>query len=620
MFSGLIHGRQIGSFIPDSLNRNLLRGDCGAFLKQITHRSETVSASSYGPRICNRTGVILLFWGRLDNRVELSARLSVDTRSLTPDLDVVLAGWCRWGTALPDYLMGDFAFAIVDPSRQLIFLARDPLGVKPLFYSFQEGKFVFASSIPLLRETTELKITPDADWMARYVLQLSKSDTQTAYREIKKIPPGHGLVFDTAKAKVGLRRYHHWLDDAPVANGRDQHWLETYRTQLEESIRCRMDGDKRMGTENSGGIDSATITAYLAHFLGEPGDRLFGLSFAVCEQEPSYILETSQARRIVHNYVVTTQNFEGGLDDCISQGLKTLGYPEEHSVGTGHLPFYRLCETLGIHSLFSGFGGDEVVTHPAYYLLRRELLDRGDWRGLWDVIPGNAVTRGLRLAKLCYQDRKNRSGFNQRYLASWNARWPHRFIRDDVIERIGLHELYMEGAKRDAPYRRINDYIINGLISHPYISTRLETCTLMAAAYGVEYRWPLLDVRLIQQYLSTPAIEKVGPQGKDRYLHRRAIEGVVPHRVAWKPSKDMGYSRMLEELNSAALIPLAQRARALEADMEAELRELVDVHRLRQQIKLALDGERKRPFAFSFRRSVAALSWLDAWLKGVGQD
>ena len=87
--------------------------------------------------------------------------------------------------------------------------------------------------------------------------------------------------------------------------------------------------------------------------------------------------------------------------------------------------------------------------------------------------------------------------------------------------------------KRDLP--RINDFILQHRLG-PWIARRLETCTLVAATYGVEYEWPLLDARLVQQYLSTPSIEKADRMGA-RYLHRRAVEGVVPAKVAWKAGK-----------------------------------------------------------------------------------
>jgi len=322
--------------------------------------------------------LILDFSGHIHNLGDLQTRLGLAGHNLQSTLQ---AAWRRWGTSLAEHLIGDYALAIQDETQRLTYLARDALGVKPLYYRIDNGRLSHGSSIPELRRRCPLPVTPDMDWAAAYMLNLSFSQTETAYKEIHKLAPGHWLTCN-ADGHVRIQRYHEWRDDAPAATRRDPRWVEAYREVLEEAIRCRMDPDAPMGTENSGGIDSATITAYLAHFLGEPGDRLHSFGFAYCEQEPAYILETSQAKRIVHNYIITAWMAD---DEAVSLGLNTLGYPQEHPNGTAHIPFYRECKQRGIHALFSGFGGDEVVTHSGHHL-RKELLDGGHYAALWNIL------------------------------------------------------------------------------------------------------------------------------------------------------------------------------------------------------------------------------------------
>lgn len=567
------------------------------------------------PKVCPHSGAVLAFWGRLDNRAELITQLGDDARRDTPtDADLILAAWRRWGDQLPEHLLGDYALALYDPKARRLLLARDPLGVKPIYISHQQGLLAFATSVAALRAMPGLHLTPDEDWMARYLLHLSMSNETTGYREVQKLPPGHAMTLD-ASGHSHTWRHHQWRDDAPDATQRDPRWVEAYRALLEESIRCRMGSDYPLGSENSGGIDSATITAYLAHFLGTPGDRLHSFGFALCEQEPAYILETSQAKQITHNYLITARGAFDQTNASIDQALQVLGYPEEHGNGSGHVPFYRECERRGIRTLFSGFGGDEVVTNPGH-LLRYELLDRHRYANLWDILPGDPIRRGLRLGKAATLGRRS-PAYRPTFLAAWNRRWPHQLLNPDVVERLNLHHEYMETAGYDAPYRRINAFILDGLLQMPYIGARLENCTLMAASFGIDYRWPLWDVRLVQQYLSTPSIEKVGPKGIGRYLHRRAIDQVVPMRVAWKPSKDMGYAALIDAHRGTGLIGLAEQVRVLEADLHPTLISLVDRPKLQRQIEQAAAGQMTDDgLAFNFRRSVGALQWLDRWLKG----
>ncbi|MEI6335872.1 MAG: asparagine synthase-related protein [Methylococcaceae bacterium] len=552
------------------------------------------------PLCCPYTGVALAFWGRLDNRDQLAAALREVGDAAASDAQLVLAAWRRWGEALPEHLLGDFVLAVMDAERRRVFLARDPLGVKPLYYQLNPDGLAFATSVAALRVLSPNPLMPDSTWMARYLLGMSMSDQQTGYRDLVKLPPGHCLTV-SLDSPPQLRRWHHWRDDAPSAFRRDPQWVEAYRAVLEESIRCRMGSDFPLGTENSGGLDSATITAYLAHFMGIPGERLHSFGFALGEQEPAFILETSQALNITHNYIITACSAIDDTDERIDRALRILGYPEEHGSGSGHTLFYRECELRGIRTLFSGYGGDEVVTNPGRHL-RWELLDQHQYQALWDIVPGNPLTRSLRVLKAATLGR-NKPAYNARFLAAWQVRWPHQLLQLEWVQRLDLHTEYMEGARYDAPYRKINDFILQKLLKMPYVATRLENCTLMAASYGIDYRWPLWDVRLVQQYLSTPGIEKVGPKGIGRYLHRRAIDKVVPKRVAWKPSKNMGYGQLLQDFKGAGLIALVQEARQWEADLHPDLSDLIDRPKLRLQLKQAEQGTVDDNFAFSLQPS-----------------
>lgn len=559
--------------------------------------------------------LVVAFWGRLDNRAELAQQLGLDQHQLQtlPDPQLVLAGWQRWGKKLPEQLLGDFAFAIIDSESNQLFLARDPLGVKPLYYWPHAQGLFFATTVRAFRCLQGLQPTPDLDWMAHYIVHLSMSHRRTGYEEIVKLPPGHYLVV-SGEGHQELHRYHDWRDDAPPAPRRHPRWLEAYRAVLEESIRCRMASNYPLGTENSGGIDSATITAYLAQFLGEPEDNLHSFGFALCELEPAYILETSQHCNIVHNYLITSRTDSAkNQRHRMQRTLRVLGYPEEHGNASFHIPFYQECQQRGIRTLFSGYGGDEVVTNPGNHI-RWELLDGHQYAALWDILPGNPLFRSLRLAKSITLGRK-RPAYNPTFFRSWNRRWPHQIVRADVVERLDLHGTYMATARHDAPYRRINDWIINGLLQMSYVPTRLENCTLMAASYGIEYQWPLWDVRLVQQYLSTPSLEKVGPNGIGRFLHRRAISGIVPRRVAWKPSKDMGYARAKEKFYETDIPRIAEQVRETEANLHPALVELIDQNKLREQIRIAQQGKTDDAFGFSFVKSTTALQWLNDWLQ-----
>lgn len=566
------------------------------------------------PLRCPETGVALAFWGRLDNRPALARRLAVEDRALAAatDAELVLAAWRRWGEDLPEHLLGDFALAVADTDRERVFLARDPLGVKPLYYCLDERLLAFATSVPALRGIDGVSLTPDADWIARYVLDLAADVRRTGFRDVVKLPPGHCLTVDRDGSQR-LRAWHAWRDDPPPAARRDPRWVHEYRTVLEEAVRCRMAADLPLATENSGGLDSATITAYLARFLGEPGERLHTFGFAYHKEEPDLILATSQAHRILHNYVITGRQSAESTERDMTRALRVVGYPEVHGNAVGHIPFYRECELRGIRALFSGFGGDQVTTSPGGHL-RWELLDAGHYAALWGVLPGGTLRRTLRTGKAALVGREG-PACNAALLEGCKRRWPAQLLRAEVVRRLDLRTEYFERARFGASYRRINDFILQRLLPLPGIHSRLESCTLLAASYGVDYRWPLWDVRLVQQYLSTPSIEKVGPHGMGRYLHRRAVDGVVPSRITWRPGKDVGPLVTPPDEGSALRRAVAQ-ARRLETDLHPAIAEVIDGAKLRAQIERAERGADDGTFSRNFRGNVRMLTQLQAWLEG----
>jgi asparagine synthase (glutamine-hydrolysing) len=561
--------------------------------------------------------VRLQFRGSLHNQEELRPILEVRPLGLNGDdlPSLILAAWFRWGQNISEHLLGDFAIVIESLDSGKTFLTRSPMGIIPLYYAVCNKRAYCAFSPKALKQLYPATLTPDQDWMARYMLHLSMDNRKTAYKEMYKVAPAHSLQIDHL-GNIKEWRYHQWNDDSPLSMQRDFRWVEDYRNVLEKAIRCRMDLNAPMGTENSGGLDSATVTAYLAHFLGKPRDQLHSFSFALFEQEPAFIFETSRAKNIVHNYVISGENADENDEVEIAQGLSILGYPLEHSAAMDHTPFYRECQLRGIKTLFSGFGGDEGVTNQGH-LLKYELLDSGQYANLFEILPGGAFLRCLRLARLATVGRQSPE-YRLSFFKAWNDRWPHQLLRQEVVERLNLHHIFMENARYDAPYRSINGFIMGRLLDAPYIATRHENSSLLAQYYGVQYQWPLWDVRLIQQYLSTPAIEKFGPRGIGRYLHRRAIEDVVPKRVAWNLSKSMGHYQMFEKSSLRRMaLRYAKIAQSEIGNLHPALIELIDRDTLSKQIIRAQNGEdHGYTFVLPFSRSVKALTWLNRWLLG----
>ena len=488
------------------------------------------------PEHCSNSDITVVAWVRLDNRTNLASKLSLEKSQLqnTTDPQLILKAYSKWGSDCVNHLLGDFSFVLHDSRNETVFAARDPVGVKPFYYWHYDKQLIVCSGARVFHAISDLQLNPDQAWLSLYILGNSTSFKNTSWTNVKKLAPGHHMHFG-ARETLTIKKYFEFQDNSPVIYSRSNSYVEQYRELLEESIRCRLRTDYPMGSETSGGIDSSTVTGFAANYWPGSYNDFHTFGFAFLESEPGYILETSRQHRVINNHISTGWHTDA-LQNTFKRTLTLLGYPEEHSNGSAHEPFYQTSEQFGIRTLLSGFGGDEVVTNSGH-LLYFELIDQKKYALLMRNMPGSVFLRPARLAKALYRAYV-KSTERSRIKPFMEQRWRSKLVKDDMEARFNIRNEYMKYAGYDAPYRRINDFILQNRLG-PFAPTRLDNCTLMAAGRGIDYRWPLFDIRLMQQYLSTPSIEKMG-NGFGRYLHRRAIQGVVPEKVQWKFDKDMG--------------------------------------------------------------------------------
>jgi asparagine synthase (glutamine-hydrolysing) len=577
-------------------------------LMQVNTRTGSGTAAIYRHP---ESGLAILFWGRLDNRSELIGHLHLPP--VASDEALIAQAWLQWGEQCPERLVGDFAFAIANPGTGSLFLARDVMGVKPLYYRQDDNGVFFASSASAFLPLRLGQLTRCERWMAAYLIDMSRSHTDTAYLEVKKLQGAHSLLIEP-DGRTSLRRYHRFIDDAPIERQRNLHWLEAYRAVWQESVACRLPAQGDVASENSGGLDSGSITAELARQLGTGIGRLHGMGFCYESEEPAHIMATAMQWGIPRTTLFSARGNPDWLAS-IERATRVTGYPQEHINGASHTPFYELCQREELGVLFSGFGGDEAVTYPGGYPARLECVDRGQWGHLWRTLGGPLPMQIGRMAKTLILAAQPTPKHHPGILSAYRERWPQQFLRQEIVDKYDLQTQYFDAATYDEKFRQINAAVCY-LIERSYAPVRLESCTLMAASYGIDYVWPLWDQRLVQQWLSTPSVWKVGDGGISRYLHRRAAADASSEMVVWKRSKDMGMAGTVKSAgahdNSIMLRQLLERVE----DLPGPLMEIVDVPRLKAEVSTALREQRKgADYSFTLDRNLAALETLNSWFR-----
>lgn len=552
-------------------------------------------------QVCEEDGLVACAWARIDNARDLARALGDESFALAAEAPrLIIAAYRKWGEEAPRHLEGDFAFAIHDPATGTIFAARDALGIRPLYWI--EGQSgapgACATSIPALRQATGRLHGIDPDWVARFIAGASMSCEATPFPGISKVPRGHSLRLTADGAR--LSRYHDLADEIGEPTESEAALLERYRDLLEKAVSARMAGHGGLGIEISGGLDSSTVLALALRHQESAGRRIHGFGWTRHDLEGPAVIGVSQRLGLAHNHLLAAETDPIPRDRVWS----ILGHPAEHGSATHHWPIYTLAQQLGVTGLLSGFGGDEGVTNYAPNF-PREMLDRQAYLTLWKALAANPVLRTAKFVRAVLR-RGSGSFYSRRLSEAARQRVALLPLTRDAIARLAIDDRIQSDAQYDAPFATVKAFSAH-MLSRPFVSTRTESCSLIAANNGVEYAWPLLDRRLLACFLKAPPTSFFR-DGMGRALHRRAVAGIVPDERRLAPSKYLG--TIVEPLHRPAVEAHSERAGSLPdwTGLEPMVQDLVDREKMDNLVRNV-----SAPGAGT-RQSLRALGEVNQWL------
>ena len=317
---------------------------------------------------------------RLDNSAELSATLGCPPGSC--DAEIIAAAYGRWGEDCPARLEGDFAFIVHDRRRDLLFCARDHLGVRPFYYHLDDRLFAAATAPSMLTAIPAISDDPDEAGIASLMAGGYADRVTTIHRGIKRLPPGHALrVTRTASHVTGF-----WSPaDVPPRKLTDA--PEAFRSLFHDAVRRRLDKGST-GVMLSGGLDSSSVALEAASIC--PVRTLsLTLDGSAGWNERPYIEAVLDAARFDADFIA------GGDHDPLEELPGLLAEQDgpfiAYNASLSRRLYARAAQT-GIGVLLDGHGGDEVVSHGLGRL--NELAARGQWRSLWREGAGIAGIYG----------------------------------------------------------------------------------------------------------------------------------------------------------------------------------------------------------------------------------
>ena len=492
-------------------------------------------------RLAGPDGAALMFSGRIDNREELAARYELGPAEALDDDDLVRGAWRAEGARLCDALIGDFAIAIHDPATRRLLLARDHLGTTPL-YRARVGPFVaFASTIAGLRLVPGIDLAWDERWLAEMLVAAKTDFERTGYRAIGAVPPAHVLTFDEA----GEARRRYWslaTYDAPVSIAPEEATAE-FRRLFDQAVACRLRAPGEIACELSGGVDSSAVAATAADQLARRGKRLLAFAHVLEESAAAQGLSVVSERH--HAEAVGTG--VPGIDlHCAEDPLESLvatlqctldrhGVPPRNDINAhaGETP--KALRARDVRVLLSGFGGDQVATWPGGGYVESLLAER-DWAALrkHTVSRHGPVAGWLHWA--LYRSGIGGIGLARRAEIGLEGRYSEYAELADpafLAAQIGTTAIDPRGHRARSGTMRAREA---AAIAAPSVAYRVQDSAVGAGAHGFVYRYPMLDIRLLEFAHNLPARLKRTPEVRRRMI-REAMAGRLPDKVRLRPDK-----------------------------------------------------------------------------------
>ena len=484
----------------------------------------------------------IVFNGEIYNYIDLKKELLRNGHRFksTSDTEVILHLYEMHGEGCLEHLRGMFAIGIWDRKKCELFLARDRLGIKPLYYTEREGRLLFASELKAILKHPEISREVDYEALNDYLTYLYIPPPRTIFKGIQKLLPGHYLVWREGKI-VQKKRY--WNIPKGTIEGDEGELVEQLRSLLEESVRLRMISDVPLGAFLSGGIDSSSIVGLMAQEAAQPV-KTFSIGFS---ERARLYNELDYARRVAeyfgtdHHEIIVEPDAVSLLPKVVEGFDEPFGNPTAILV---HLlsGFTREHVTVAL----AGDGGDEVFGgYPRYqgaalsgiYRLVPSWVRRLTFEKAAMVIPESSHGRhGLRrFREFVEGNRLPREDMYSSWVTYYSEDMKASLYSPEALNNIGGKDSYgfLEGLFDEAKTRGRREFFdqitVVDLLS--FLPCNLLAYTdRMSMAHSLEVRVPFVDHKLVEFVTKLPHTLRLrGLQGK--YILKSAIGDLLPKSI-----------------------------------------------------------------------------------------
>lgn len=598
---GIVGVFDIGGHLPTAdrfatcLDRLERRGpdDVGVWsngLVRLGHRRLAIldlSPAGHQPMVSADGRHVIVFNGEIYNHAELRPQLTpVGGWRGSSDTETLLEAYRHWGPGCLARLNGMFAFAIWDNVERRLFMARDRMGVKPLYYSWSDGRFVFASRPSAMSGLLEGGATEIDPQSLRVFLELGYIPAPLSlYRKVRKLPPGHSMTIDAR----GPRALRYW-DYRPIEPDRsllkrpEDEIIDELDELIRRAIRLRLISDVPLGAFLSGGVDSAYIVAAMKA-VGVTSPKAFTIAF----KEEAYNegpAASAIARHIGVDHVTETLS----VQDLLALLPLYVDEFDEPFADSSAFPTMAVARLARHHVTvaLTGDAGDELFGGYHYYPLFQKLARTAAWPGsVKQLLQATLRLMPMHRAKLlagALEPTTSIGIFN--YLRSFEKDFG-TVLADEVLPLTASSKDFFDRAALGFP-RGLNSAEVGMRLDMglTLVDGYLQKVDVATMAMSLEARCPLLDYRLVEWSMRLPVEFKLR-RGHTKYLLKKALCRYLPADFVHRPKK--GFSVPVAQWLRG---PLRAWAEELLHDQSLVSRLPLDAKRLRELFSLHISGAR----------------------------
>ncbi|MCH5584828.1 asparagine synthase (glutamine-hydrolyzing) [Shimazuella sp. AN120528] len=473
------------------------------------------------PMIANKTeenDYVITYSGEIYNYIELTKELKSRGHSFKTqsDTEVLLRSYIEWGASCVEHLNGIFAFGIWDKNKQELFLARDRLGVKPLFYAIRDGAIVFGSELKALLANPLVQPIVDREGLSEiFALFPIRTPGHGIFKDVKEIRPGYTLRFN----RDGSHPTQYWKLESHPHQDDPETTAMKIRELLYDIVQRQLISDVPICTLLSGGLDSSSITALSAEILNRQKKgkvQTFSVDYQDSEKHfqatPAHpSLDSPWVKKVVDHVDTNHHNIVLDTPDLIENFLVPLRARDLPSMGDIDMSLYLLFKELKKYATvaLSGESADEVFGgYPWFH--SKISLDANTFPWIPFTQSKNISIEGI-LSKEWADKIHPQAYLDRRY----------REALDEVPQLTGESE----------EDKRIREIFYLTLTR--WLPTLLDRKDRMSMAVGLEVRVPFCDHRLVEYVWNIPwELKNIG--GQEKGILRRAMEGLLPNDVLYR--------------------------------------------------------------------------------------